>query len=262
MLETLVIIGNGMVGHKFVELMLERGADSHYRMVIFGEERRTAYDRVHLSEYFSDKSVDDLLLATPEGYRQSGVQIFTGDRVASIDRQAKKITSSKGVVVRYDKLVLATGSYPFVPPIPGNDAAGTFVYRTLDDLDAIRTYAANAKTGVVVGGGLLGLECANALKLLGLETHVVEFAPRLMPVQLDELGGSMLRKKIAYSRFTAWVWDRAALGPLKINQSLICICCWGKLASRALARSRSQASPMQWEGMNSAVWHSFFLAIA
>jgi nitrite reductase (NADH) large subunit len=194
--ETLVIVGNGMVGHKFIELMLERGADSHYRMVIFGEERHTAYDRVHLSEYFSDKSADDLLLATPEGYRQSGVQIFTGDRIATIDRQAKKITSSKGVVVRYDKLVLATGSYPFVPPIPGNDAAGTFVYRTLDDLDAIRAYAANAKTGVVVGGGLLGLECANALKLLGLETHVVEFAPRLMPVQLDDMGGAMLRKKI------------------------------------------------------------------
>lgn len=194
--ETLVIVGNGMVGHKFVELMTERGANNHYRMVIFGEERRTAYDRVHLSEYFSGKSEDDLLLATAQGYRQSGVQIFTDDRIAKIDRTAKKITSSKGIVVSYDKLVLATGSYPFVPPIPGNNAAGTFVYRTLDDLDAIKAYAATAKTGVVIGGGLLGLECANALKLLGLETHVVEFAPRLMPVQLDEMGSGMLRKKI------------------------------------------------------------------
>jgi len=196
MLERIVVIGNGMVGHKFVEQMLERGAGATYQIIIFGEERHTAYDRVHLSEYFSGKSEADLLLATPEDYRQNGVQIFTGDKVQSIDRQTKKITSANGIVVQYDKLVLATGSYPFVPPIPGKDTAGTFVYRTLDDLDAIKAYAQNARVGTVIGGGLLGLECANALRLLGLETHVVEFAPRLMPMQLDEMGSSVLRKKI------------------------------------------------------------------
>jgi nitrite reductase (NADH) large subunit len=194
--EHIIVIGNGMVGHKFVEMMLERDTSNNYQIVIFGEEPRTAYDRVHLSEYFSGKTEAELLLATPEDYHRNGVQIFTGDCVQSIDRTAKKITSSKGVVVAYDKLIVATGSYPFVPPIPGKDTAGTFVYRTLDDLDAIKAYAQNARVGTVVGGGLLGLECANALRLLGLETHVVEFAPRLMPMQLDEMGSSVLRQKI------------------------------------------------------------------
>src|SRR5687767_2346059 len=196
MRETIVIVGNGMVGHKFIELLLQHGAEEQYHLVTFCEEPRTAYDRIHLSDYFSGKTADDLMLATPDGYRQSGVQVFVGDRVAAIDRQNQKITSSKGVVIRYDKLVLATGSYPFVPPIKGQEAGGTFVYRTLEDLDAIKAYAQDAKTGVVLGGGLLGLECANALKMLGLQTHVVEFAPRLMTVQVDETGGGLLRKKI------------------------------------------------------------------
>lgn len=196
MRETVVVVGNGMVGHKFVELLLERDTASRYQIVIFGEESRTAYDRVHLSEYFSGKAEADLLLATAEGYRQHGAQIFTGDPIVSIDRTAKKITSANGIIVRYDKLVLAMGSYPFVPPIPGKDTSGTFVYRTIDDLDAIRTYAQDARTGVVLGGGLLGLECANALKLLGLETHVVEFAPHLMPAQVDPAGSKLLREKI------------------------------------------------------------------
>lgn len=196
MRETVVVVGNGMVGHKFVELLLERDTASRCQIVIFGEEFRTAYDRVHLSEYFSGKTEADLLLATPEGYRKHGAQIFTGDPVVSIDCAAKKVVSANGIVVRYDKLVLAMGSYPFIPPIPGKDTAGTFVYRTIDDLDAIKAYAQNARVGVILGGGLLGLECANALKLLGLETHVVEFAPRLMPAQLDEAGSKLLREKI------------------------------------------------------------------
>lgn len=101
-----------------------------------------------------------------------------------------------GEVFEYDKLVLATGSFPFVPPIPGKEREHCLVYRTIDDLDAIQTSANNGKVGVVVGGGLLGLEAANALKELGLKTHVVEFAPQLMGVQLDQSGGQLLRKKI------------------------------------------------------------------
>ena len=100
------------------------------------------------------------------------------------------------MTIRYDKLVLATGSYPFVPPVPGHDRAQCLVYRTIEDLEAIAAAAKTGKVGVVVGGGLLGLEAAKALKDLGLETHVVEFAPRLMAVQLDEAGGAMLRRKI------------------------------------------------------------------
>lgn len=196
MRETLIIVGSGMVGHKFTELMVERGAADRYDVVAFGEETRLAYDRVHLSEYFSERSADDLALATPDLYRAWGVRFFTNDRVTAIQRDTQTITTASGQTLRYDKLVLATGSSAFVPPIEGRGAVGTFVYRTLDDLDAIRAYAQHAKTGVVIGGGLLGLECANALKLLGLETHVVEFAPRLMPVQIDEQGGKLLRAKI------------------------------------------------------------------
>jgi nitrite reductase (NADH) large subunit len=106
------------------------------------------------------------------------------------------VTTVAGREFHYDKLVLATGSYPFVPPVPGADNARCFVYRTIDDLGAIKAAAATSKKGVVVGGGLLGLEAANALRNLGLETHVVEFAPQLMGVQVDPEGGGILRRKI------------------------------------------------------------------
>src|SRR5207253_1561373 len=119
-----------------------------------------------------------------------------GDAVVSIDRDARAVVSARGARVAYNALVLATGSFPFVPPIPGNDLPGCFVYRTLDDLAAIREYAAGRRVGAVVGGGLLGLEAANALRSLGLETHVVEFAPRLMPVQVDDGGSAVLRGRI------------------------------------------------------------------
>jgi nitrite reductase (NADH) large subunit len=193
-MQTIIVVGNGMVGHKFLDLMIRRGAD--YHLVVFGEERRAAYDRVHLSDYFAGKSDADLALADADFYAQHEITFYPGDRVTAIDRAAQTVTSAAGITLSYDHLVLATGSYPFVPPIPGNALSGTFVYRTLDDLDAIRAYAANAQTGVVIGGGLLGLECANALRNLGLKTHVVEVAPRLMPVQIDEFGGAILRRRI------------------------------------------------------------------
>jgi nitrite reductase (NADH) large subunit len=194
--QTIVVVGNGMVGHKFLDLMIRRGAVGQYRIVTFCEEGRLAYDRVNLSGYFAGKSADELSLAAPGFYEQNGVEVHVSDRVATIDRARRCVISARDVCIEYDDLVLATGSYPFVPPIKGKDSQGTFVYRTLDDLDAIRAYAENARTGVVIGGGLLGLECANALKNLGLETHVVEFAPRLMPVQIDDYGGALLRQKI------------------------------------------------------------------
>lgn len=193
---TVVVVGNGMVGHKFVELMVKQGATETYEIVTFCEESRLAYDRVNLSSYFSGNSAEALSLVQPNFYDENGIRVYIGDRVAHIDRATKTVTSADRVQIAYDKLVLATGSYPFMPPIKGNDALGTFVYRTLDDLDAIQAYATSAQIGVVVGGGLLGLECANALKNLGLTTHVVEFAPRLMPMQLDTMAGVVLREKI------------------------------------------------------------------
>ena len=193
--DTLIVIGNGMVGHHCVEQLIEQGALDQYEVHVFGEERQRAYDRVHLSEYFGGRDAESLALGEPDLYARHGVQLHLGVQVLEIDRENKQVVTSAGRQA-YDRLVLATGSYPFVPPIPGAEGNSRLVYRTLDDLDAIRDAAANAKRGVVVGGGLLGLEAANALKSLGLEAHVVEFAPRLMPVQLDGEGGAALKARI------------------------------------------------------------------
>ena len=194
--KSLVVIGNGMVGHKFLELLLEDRHRDDWQVVTFCEEPRFAYDRVNLSSFFSGKTAADLSLVEPGLYDDAGITVHRADRAAAIDREGKAVTSERGRAVPYDKLVLATGSSPLVPPIQGRETQGCFVYRTIDDLEAIRAYAAQARVGVVIGGGLLGLEAANALNHMGLETHVVEFAPRLMAMQVDEGGGQILRAKI------------------------------------------------------------------
>jgi nitrite reductase (NADH) large subunit len=134
-------------------------------------------------------------MGTADWYAENHIDLRLGEQVTGIDRANQTITTPMGDYA-YDELVLATGSYPFVPPIKGNEHPHCLVYRTLEDLDSIRASADGVKTGVVVGGGLLGLEAANALKSLGLDAHVVEFAPRLMPVQLDSDGGALLKRKI------------------------------------------------------------------
>jgi nitrite reductase (NADH) large subunit len=193
--QTLIVVGNGMVGHHCVEQLIAAGALERYRIHVFGEEGQRAYDRVHLSEYFGGRDAESLALSDASLYEQPGLSLHLGVPVLEIDRTRREVITSKGCFA-YDKLVLATGSYPFVPPIEGAEGHSRLVYRTLDDLDTIRAAAEKAKRGVVVGGGLLGLEAANALKSLGLEAHVVEFAPRLMPVQLDDHGGAALKARI------------------------------------------------------------------
>lgn len=194
--QTLVVIGNGMVGQHFLASFVTGSGKDEYEIVTFCEEPRPAYDRVHLSEFFSGKTAEDLSLVDSNFFEQHNITIHIGDKAAKICRASKTVVSEKGITIRYDKLVLATGSFPFVPPVPGLDRAHCLVYRTIEDLIAIRESAKTGKVGVVVGGGLLGLEAAKALTDLGLQTHVVEFAPRLMTVQLDEAGGAMLRRKI------------------------------------------------------------------
>ena len=189
-----VVIGNGMVGHHYVEQLVASPIVA--RITVIGGETRPAYDRVHLSEYFAGRSPEDLALTTREHYVQIGVEAHFGDPVDRIDRHDKTVTTRAGRQFSYDKLVLATGSYPFVPSVPGRDHDSCLVYRTIDDLGSIKAQADEAHIGVVIGGGLLGLEAANALQNLGLETHVVEFAPGLMSVQLDTGGSGMLRRKI------------------------------------------------------------------
>lgn len=191
----IVVIGHGMVGHKFLESLAEAGL-REAQVTVLCEEPRPAYDRVHLSEFFAGKSAEDLSLVEPGFFERTGISLRLAAQAASIDRTARLVTTRSGEQLPYDKLVLATGSSPFVPPVPGRERADCFVYRTIEDLEAMAACGAHAKTGVVIGGGLLGLECAKALRDLGLQTHMVEFAPRLMAVQIDEGGGRVLRHKI------------------------------------------------------------------
>jgi nitrite reductase (NADH) large subunit len=186
MTRTLVVIGNGMVGHHLVRTLTERGGG--WRIVVLAEEPRPAYDRVALSSYVDGWDADKLALAPVD------VETRLGDKVVEIDRAARKVVTEQGFVQDYDVLVLATGSYPFVPPVPGHDRANCYVYRTIEDLDAIRAHG--GVNGVVIGGGLLGLEAANALRLMGVRPQVVELAPRLMPLQIDEGGGALLRREV------------------------------------------------------------------
>jgi nitrite reductase (NADH) large subunit len=194
--KTVVVIGNGMVGQRFVEKLVELDTVRAYEIVTFCEEPRPAYDRVQLTSYFSHRSADRLALAEPGWHEKHGVHLFVGDRAIAIDRPARVVRSAQGREVPYDVVVLATGSAPFVPPVPGVDKTGVFVYRTIEDLDRIIAYGEQAKAAAVIGGGLLGLEAAKAAYDLGLETHVVEFAPRLMPRQIDAAGSKVLVGKI------------------------------------------------------------------
>jgi nitrite reductase (NADH) large subunit len=194
-LQRLIIIGNGMVGHHCVEQLIERGALARYQVQVFSEEPLRAYDRVHLSEYFTGRDAESLALSGAGLYQTPGVTLHLGVAVLESARERREVITAAGSFP-YDQLVLASGSYPFVPPIEGAEGDSRLVYRTLADLDGIRAAANGKRRGVVVGGGLLGLEAANALKSLGLEAHVVEFAPRLMPVQLDDHGGLALKAQI------------------------------------------------------------------
>jgi nitrite reductase (NADH) large subunit len=192
----LVVVGNGMVGQRLLEELVAV-SDSRHAITVLGEEPRPAYDRVQLSALFSRRTAEALSLVAPDFFARHGIETLLGESASRIDRERRIVATSTGREFAYDRLVLATGSIPFVPAIPGSDRTGCFVYRTIEDLEAIRSAAATARMGTVIGGGLLGLEAAKALKDLGLETHVVEFAPRLMAVQLDDPGGRMLRARIA-----------------------------------------------------------------
>lgn len=191
----IVIIGNGMVGHYCAEQLVAHGLHEDCAIHIFGDELHDAYDRVHLTEYMSGRDALALRLHVDDFHTHHGLTLHRGVRVTRIDRATQMVESAEGPLP-YDTLILATGSTPFVPPVPGNTGTAGLVYRTLDDLDMIRAAAEGASHGVVIGGGLLGLEAANALSGLGLSTAVVEFAPRLMPVQLDDDGGQALKQRI------------------------------------------------------------------
>lgn len=197
-MKTVIVVGNGMVGYKFCEKFVNQSSKEKHKLIVFGEEPRVAYDRVHLSEFFEDGDADRLSLAPRSWYEENDIELYTNERVSDIDRAAKTITTSKDRNLAYDQLVLATGSVPFVPPIRGVEKKGVFVYRTIEDLEKTLAYAATIKGGkaAILGGGLLGLEAAKAVMDMDLEPHVVEFAPKLMPRQLDTRSSKVLQVKL------------------------------------------------------------------
>ncbi|QRP45029.1 nitrite reductase large subunit NirB [Amycolatopsis sp. FDAARGOS 1241] len=200
-MRTVVVAGHGMVAHRLVEALRAADSAGEWRVVVLAEENRPAYDRVALTSYVDTWDPAALALPGADYADDPLVELRLGDAVVTVDRDARRVTTESGHVQAYDALVLATGSRPFVPPVPGRDLPGVFVYRTIEDLDAIRAAAEKPARGrrsaVVIGGGLLGLEAAKALRDLGLSPHVVEMAPRLMPLQVDEGGGALLRRLIA-----------------------------------------------------------------
>lgn len=196
MSRTLVVVGHGMVAHRLVERLLDGDTRRQWRVVVLGEEPWPAYDRIRLSRRLEGAGAAELVLTHPAPHAGSRVVTWSGTRVVNVDRERRVVWTEPGAPQRYDALVLATGSRAFVPPVTGRELPGCFTYRTLDDVEAVRAAATPGDAAVVVGGGLLGLEAANGLRALGMRPHVVEAAPRLMPVQLDEPGGSLLADTI------------------------------------------------------------------
>lgn len=193
---SVVIIGNGMVGHRFIEELMDKAAPGQFSLTVFCEEPRVAYDRVHLSAYFAHHTAEKLSLVREGYYEKHQVNLLLGERAMTINRDEKRVHSSTGRAVHYDTLVFATGSVPWIPSVAGAEGSDCFVYRTIEDLNAIEACSRRSQRGAVIGGGLLGLEAAGALKNLGVETHVIEFAPVLMAEQVDQQGGELLRHKI------------------------------------------------------------------
>ncbi len=194
--QKLVLIGNGMVGHKFLEQTKKYDLRDQFDITVIGAEPHLAYDRVALSSYSRTNDAKALYLCDEDFYRD--FQYLRNDPVIRIERDKQQVVTKAGELFDYDRLILATGSRPFVPPIPGSNSIGCFVYRTFEDLDALksRISLATCSTGIVVGGGLLGLEAADVLSTLGLMTHIVELSPRLMSLQVDEAGGHVLRRHV------------------------------------------------------------------
>jgi len=195
----IVVIGGGMTGHRFAARMQSQDPAGDWTLTVIGEETQQPYDRVHLSDWFGHRRAEMLALDTGV-WADPRITLVTGDAAESLDRSAHTVTCASGTVHEYDRLVLATGSWAWAPRAEGKDLPGSFSYRTVDDVESLAAWVAERGEalgrevrGVVVGGGVLGLEAAAALQDLGAHSTVVEFADRLMAVQLDDGGGEMLR---------------------------------------------------------------------
>jgi len=196
MTEKLVIIGNGMAPGRMLEHLLEK-APGRYDVTIFNAEPRVNYDRIMLSPVLSgEKDYEQIIIHGDGWYIKNGITLYKGHKVVGIDAVAKTVTSDKGVTQPYDKLVIATGSVPFILPVPGNNLAGVLSYRDLDDVNAMLLAAQSRSTAVVIGGGLLGLEAAAGLKERGMDVTVLHLMSTLMERQLDPAAGYMLQREL------------------------------------------------------------------
>ncbi len=199
----IVVVGGGMVAHRFVEALRARDSEGLYRVTVCAEEPRRPYDRVALTSYFTGRDPDELELGDRALWDDPLVTLRRDHRIVGIDREARTVTAADGSTLTYDHLVLATGTYAWMPPMKGTDLPGVFVYRTIDDVAAIRGYVDSLRAerggllrGSVIGGGLLGLEAAGALQEMGLTSTVIQAAPRLMNMQVDEAGGIALKRLV------------------------------------------------------------------
>lgn len=196
MIERLVIIGNGMAPGRMLEHLLEAAPD-RYQITIFNAEPRVNYDRIMLSPVLSgEKEFEEIVIHGDGWYVKHGIMLYKGHKVVAIDREARTVTSDKGVTEPYDKLVIATGSVPFIIPVPGADLPGVLSYRDLDDVNAMLLAAQSRAKAVVIGGGLLGLEAAAGLKERGMDVTVLHVMPTLMERQLDPAAGYLLQKAV------------------------------------------------------------------
>ncbi len=197
----IVVVGNGMVGFRFLEQLCRQDPENQFQVTVFGAEPRPAYDRVNLTQFFDGKSPENLQLGDRDWYTERGIDLRVNDPVVAIDPEGQTVTTRDGVQASYDHLVLATGSRPFVPPMEGSEGPGIFVYRTIEDLEQIQNYAQNAQRAAVIGGGLLGLEAAEALQKLGLTAHIVERNIGLLSNQLPVEGSSVLEQAVVQKGF-------------------------------------------------------------
>jgi nitrite reductase (NADH) large subunit len=192
----LVVIGNGMAGCRAVEEVLARDANQ-FRVTIFGAEPRVNYNRIMLSPVLAgEKTFDDIVINDATWYADNGIALVSGDPVVAIDRAGRTVTARSGLQVGYDKLLIATGSDPFIIPVPGKDLPGVVTFRDLDDVDRMLDAAKGGGAAVVIGGGLLGLEAAHGLSLQGMKVTVIHLMPTLMERQLDEAAGWLLKTEL------------------------------------------------------------------
>lgn len=192
----LVVAGFGMVGHKLLERLAALGALERYDVTVIGEEPQFAYDRIRLTDLLDHGDQGRLELVRRDWYEERGVRVIVDNPVVSVDRESRTVKTASQDRIVYDQLVLATGSAPLVPQIEGADQEGVLVYRTIADAGRVRDAAVWTQSALILGGGLLGLEAAHALKKLGLRVTVVEAAPYLMSRQLDAAGAQLLERKV------------------------------------------------------------------